>query len=296
MRLQELFESATDIVYHYTSTHNAARILKDGVFKLAASTFSKAEQMYAPKGYDYFLSTSRSKVGDYHRYVGTGGVMFVLDGRWLSARFPVKPVDYWDRAWQHSPGRTREAEDRVFSKQPEISIDCVTAVHVLLKEQDEHRSPLTRAIMIAAKIREIPVYLYTDEGAWRTQNTAKAISVADAKDMLKGQQRIPSFQRPVRGLPARKGDHPWGKSSILDWIELINKKPGQPLSKTADKIRYNIMYYGDMSSSLENDLYNARQPRTAEYDVANKMIAYLKSKNMSLKDLVDALKAKWSKK
>jgi hypothetical protein len=56
------------------------------------------------------------------------------------------------------------------------------------------------------------------------------------------------------------------------------------------------MYYGDMSSSLENDLYNARQPRTAEYDVANKMIAYLKSKNMSLKDLVDALKTKWSKK
>ena len=296
MRLQELFEAATDIVYHYTSTHNAARILKDGTFKLSASTFSKAEHSYAPKGYDYFLSTSRSKVGDYHRYVGTGGVMFVLDGRWLSARYPVKPVDYWERAWQHSPDRTRETEDRVFSKQPEISIDCVTAVHILLKEQDEARSPLTRTIMIAAKIRKIPTYFYTDEAAWRTQNTAKSVTVGDAKDMLKGQQRIPSYQRPVRGLPARRGDHPWGKSSILDWVELLNKKPGQTLSPTADKIRYNVMYYGDMSSQLQNDLYNARQPRSTEYDIANKFIAYLKSNNMTLTQVVDAIKAKWSKK
>ena len=89
--------------------------------------------------------------------------MFVLDGQWFSQRYPVKPIDYWERSWQFSPDRTREAEDRVFSKESAIPLGGVTAVHVLLKEQDESRSPLTRTILIEAKKLGIPTYLYTDE-------------------------------------------------------------------------------------------------------------------------------------
>lgn len=288
-------EAATDIVYHYTSTHNAARILKSGVFNLSASTFSDAEAQYAPKGYDFFLSTTRSKSGDYHRYVGTGGVMFVLDGRWLNARYPVKPIDYWERSWQHSPDRTREAEDRVFSKTPEISLDAVIAVHVLLKEQDESRSPLTRSILLMSKTRGIPAYLYTDEAAWRTQNTRAAVSIKDAEQLLRGPQPVQSFRRPARGVPARRGDHPWGRSSVLDWLELINKQPGQSLSATAEKLRYNMLYYGDQDRVLKADLHNARKPGESDYAVANRLIDYLNKNRMGLPDLVKSLQDKWGK-
>jgi len=295
MRAEEfLTEAATDIVYHYTSTHNAARIMKDGVFKLAATGGNDSESQYAPAGYPFFFSTTRSKVGDYHRYLGTGGVMFVLDGRWLSSRYPVKPIDYWDRSWQHTPDRTREAEDRVFSRDSEIPIDGVTAVHVLLKEPDESRSPLTRQILIAAKKRKIPAYLYNDEAAFRTQNTAKAIDISQAGDLLKGQEVIPGYRRPTRGLPARRGGEPWGKSSIYDWVELIKKQPGQALSKSADKLRYNITYYGDHSNALKNDLFNARKPSGGgEYELANRLQAYMQTNNLNVKTLADQLKQKW---
>ena len=162
MREENITEGATDILYHYTGTSSAAKIFQDGAFKLSRTTGNPSEESYAPPGYPYFLSTSRSKTGDYHRWVGTGGVMFVLDGQWFSQRYPVKPIDYWERSWQFSPDRTREAEDRVFSKESEIPLGGVTAVHVLLKEQDESRSPLTRTILIQAKKLGIPVIAILD--------------------------------------------------------------------------------------------------------------------------------------
>jgi hypothetical protein len=49
------------------------------------------ESSMAIKGMPYYLSTSRSKVGDYHRYVGDSAAMFVLDGRKIASKYKVKP-------------------------------------------------------------------------------------------------------------------------------------------------------------------------------------------------------------
>lgn len=297
MRAQELLtEAATDTVYHYTSTHNAARIFNDSAFKLSNVSGNPSEASYAPKGYPYFFSTARSRVGDYHRYVGTGGVMFVLDGRWLSSRYPVKPIDYWDRSWQHAPDRTRETEDRVFSKEPTIPINGVVAVHVLLKEKDESRSPLTRFILLSAKKRGIKTYLYTDETAWRLQDTRNSINVSDSGELLKGPARTGRFTRPVRGVAARRGGEAYGRSSLLDWIELLKKKPGITLSKTADKLRYNMQYYGDTSGVLVNDMFNAKKPDSSEYDLANQLVKYMTANNLTVQQFVDQLKTKWTEK
>ena len=288
MKVQEILtEGATDILYHYTGTSSAARIFQDGAFKLSRTTGNPSEESYAPPGYPYFLSTSRSKVGDYHRWVGTGGVMFVLNGQWFSQRYPVKPIDYWERSWQHSPDRTREAEDRVFSKESEIPLGGVTAVHVLLKEQDESRSPLTRTILIEAKKLGSPTYLYTDEAAWRLQDTRKTVSVSQSGDLLAGPQSSGRVQRPMRGITD------YDRNSMLDWIELIRKQPGQPLSKTADKLRYNIQYYGDMTGQLKNDLFNAKKPSANDYELAGKLVAYLTKNKITPDQLMTQLKEKW---
>ena len=290
MRASEfLIEGATDVLYHYTSTINAFNVLESGTFKLSSITGNPSEEMYAPPGYPYFFSTARSKVGDYHRYAGSSAVMFVLDGQWLQSRFKVKPIDYWDRAWIHSSDRTREAEDRVFSKKPEISIDCVTEIHVLLKEQTDPRSQMTRRILIAAKKRGIPAYLYIDEDAWRLQNKAKSVSVSQAKEFLKGPEAKGRFRRPLRGIRG------YGRSSLLDWIELIKKKPGQELTKSADKLRYNIQWYGDQIDVLANDMSNARKPNEPEHALAVKINDFLTKNNMSLRELYDFIKNKWKK-
>jgi hypothetical protein len=290
MKIAELIvEAATAIVYHYAGVSAAAKILTSGVFQLSSVTGNQSEEQYAPPGYPYFLSTTRSRVGDYHRYTGSSAVMFVLDGNWLNQRYKTKAIDYWERSWQHSGGtRSSESEDRVFSREPEISIAGVKEVHVLLKEQNENRSPEVRTILITAKKRGIPAYLYTDETAWRLQDTRKAVSPAEAAALLKGQ--------PPKGYtPSRP------QTMYLEpWLELIYKNNKAELTPRAEKLRHDLIYYGsrypEEDSGLGTDMSNARKPNSTDYPTAVKINDYMrKNKFVNTVALKNALVDKWDK-
>ena len=284
-----LEEAATAIVYHYSSVSAAAKILTSGEFHLSSVTGNKSEEKYAPPGYPYFLSTTRSKVGDYHRYVGNGAVMFVIDGNWLNHNYKTKAIDYWDSSWQHSHGtRTRESEDRVFSKTPEIPIDGVTAIHVLIKEQSETRSPDIRTILITAKKRGIPSYLYNDESAWRLQDTRKSITIKKASGLLKGE--------PYKGYnPSRPPT-----MYLEPWLELIYKNKKSDLTDRAEKLRYDLVYYGsrhpESDSNLGVDMSNARKPDSTDYPTMVKLNDFMrKNKISSTVELKNILVNKWDK-
>jgi hypothetical protein len=291
---QVITEGATSVLYHKTGIYPALEVLKSGEFKMSSTLGNKSESDLAPKGYPYYLSTTRSKVGDYHRWVGSSAVMFVLDGRKIGANYKVGPVDYWERSWQHSPDRTRESEDRVFGRTNTLPASCITAVHILLTEQDERHSEVVRQLLIAAKTQGVQTYLYNDAKAWRLQDTRKALTPSGARDLLKGHRQEPQYmRRPNRGIG--RGQDAYGRSSLLMWIELVMKDPGQPLSKGADKIRYNLQYYGDMSGQLKNDFFNAKKPDSPEYPLVVKLGNYMNKKNLDFTQLTDALKAKWAK-
>jgi hypothetical protein len=290
MKIADLIvEAATAIVYHYAGVSAADKILTSGVFQLSSVTGNQSEEQYAPPGYPYFLSTTRSRVGDYHRYTGSSAVMFVLDGNWLNQRYKTKAIDYWERSWQHSGGtRSSESEDRVFSREPEISIAGVKEVHVLLKEQNENRSPEVRTILITAKKRGIPAYLYTDETAWRLQDTRKAVSPAEAAALLKGQ--------PPKGYtPSRP------QTMYLEpWLELIYKNNKAELTPRAEKLRHDLIYYGsrypEEDSGLGTDMSNARKPNSTDYPTAVKINDYMrKNKFVNTVALKNALVDKWDK-
>lgn len=284
---QTLDEAATAVVYHYAGVSAAAKILTTGVFQLSSITGNQSEEKYAPPGYPYFLSTTRSKVGDYHRYTGSSAVMFVLDGNWLNQRYKTKAVDYWERAWQHSGGdRTSESEDRVFTKTPEIPISGVLAVHVLIKEQHENRSPEIRTILIAAKKQGIPAYLYTDETSWRLQDTRKAVSPGAIAPILKGQQ-------PRGYSPSRPPT-----MYLEPWLELIYKNKKTELTPRAEKLRYDLVYYGSRypneDSGLGTDMSNARKPNSTDYPTAVKINNYMrKNKFSNTVELKNAMVNKW---
>jgi len=221
-------------------------------------------------------------VGDYHRWVGTGAVMFVLDGQWLQQRYPVKPVDYWERSWLSSGGsRSRESEDRVFSRDPTIATGGVKMIHVLLKEQHENRSPEVRKLLILAKRLGIPAYLYNDEQAWRLQDTRKAITIAQAASLLKGQD------------PSRRS---YGRKYLSRWLELIHKKASDELSKEADRMAYNMKYYSlDGLHNLDIDMSNARKPGSSDHDQAVKIIGYMRANRITtLQQLLNHLRDKWT--
>jgi hypothetical protein len=290
MRAAEfLTEAASAIVYHYTNTGAAARIMSSGEFLLASSTGTQAEKDYEIPGYPYFLSTTRTKVGDYHnRYVGSSAVMFVLNGSWLNNNYKTKPIDYWNRSWLYSGGtRDRESEDRVYSKTPAIPANnqSILEVHVLLKEQQEYRSPEVRTILLSAKKQGIPAFLYTDETAWKLQDKRKAVNIAQSGDLLKGQQ------------PTRRSFSP-SRNYLEDWLELIFKKNKEELTTSAAKKLRSLIVYGqgyrNEDDGLGVDLSNARKPSSADYPSAAKINKFMRQNNLKTTvDLKNYLVDKW---
>jgi predicted metal-dependent hydrolase len=281
-------ERASPVLYHYTTAWAALRIVTSNQFELAIGAASPSERRFAPPGYPYFLSLTRTRTGDYHRWAGNGAVMLNLDGLWFDGRYPVKPVDYWERAWLH-PGseRTRESEDRVFAREPTIPATALRQVHILLKEQDEYRSPQVRQLMIACKQRQLPVFLYDDERAWRLQDTQRSIR--------------PDSERAQAVL---RGIEPAGYSGrahnyLADWIELLHKKATKELSARAEKLRYNLRYYArpDDDANLELEIGNARKPGAgASRRSAIEILTYMKNHGMrSTREFKNMIANKWDK-
>ena len=284
MQIKEVIvESLSRIVYHYTGLPSALKILTSGEFQLS-STLGSVEQSYAPKGKPYFLSTTRTRTGGYHDYVGSTAVMFVLDGNWFNNNYTSKPVDYWgNRDPSQSHHRQHEAEDRVFSKDPSIPIGGVTAVHILVKpDADPEQKARARKALIAAKSQGIPSYFYTDEKAWRNFDTR---NLGDTS-ILKGQEATGGYV----------STHP---GYLIPWIELISAKDKSQLGKRANDIRYSLNYRYDkdqVTQGLNTDLSNARKPNSGpDRDNAIKLINFMrKNKLATVRELVDTLAAKWS--
>jgi len=287
MRAHEfLIESVSSVVYHYTNLPAARKILTSGEFQLS-SVLGSIEQKYAPRGYPYFLSTTRTRRGGYHDagFDAYHGVLFELDGTWYNRYYPGGPVDYWgNRDPEQSHHRKHEAEDRIYSKDPAISAGGVRSVHVLATADAEpnHRAQ-ARAVLIAAKKQNIPVYYYDDQSAWLNQDVRKT---ADVRQL--------TGQDPARGRISRH------RGYLLPWVELIQAQDKTQLSKKADSIRYSLNFGYDQQSAaqgLGTDLSNARKPNSgADRENAVKIIRYMQQHRLNtVPELVDHLATKWTK-
>lgn len=287
MILQDLLEGVSRTLYHYTGLWAATQILESGQIQLSSTLGTDVEQSYAPPGYPYFLSATRTLTGGYHDFVGSTAVMFVLDGSWFNARYPGRAVDYWgnrDPLKMHH--RRHEAEDRIFSREPDIPLGGVRAVHVLVKPDAEptHRAR-ARRLLIAAKRRGIPAYLYQDEQSWRRLDRAHTVSVAS---LAGADDSGRSWSRGHRGY-------------LMPWMELIFGKTKDRLSDRADKIRYNLnydFYKQDAIRSLAADLSNARKPNSGpDREHVAKIIALMRRERLTtLTDLARWVRDRWAEK
>ena len=287
MFLTELLaESLSRVAYHYTSTLPALKILKSGNFELS-SALGSVEQQYMPTGRPYFMSTTRTKTGGYHQGGMRRGVLFVLDGNWFNQHYKSGPIDYWGN--RGTSLRPSEAEDRVYSAEPTIPIGGVASVHVFFDAENEddakqraHDQSIVREILIAAKTRGIPAFYYTDKSAWLALDTRR---VADVRQLTG--RREPSWYRPMRR-----------RSYMENWIELMNAKAQNQLSKDADKTRYNLNYDYDRDEAaraLAVDMSNARKPDAGqEREHAVKIIRYMQQHRLNtIRNFVDHIAAKW---
>lgn len=285
MKANEIInESLSRIAYHYTGVTSALTILRSGQFQLS-STLGSVEQQYAPKGHPYFLSTTRTRHGGYHDIIGSQGVLFVLDGNWFNNHYISGPIDYWlNRNPSQLHHRSHEAEDRVFSREASIPIDGVIETHVYVEPDAEAAiKAKARQVLIASKSRGIKTYFYTDKQAWKNFNKNKQGDVS----VLTGKERTGGYVSSHRGY-------------LMPWIELLQAKNKNQLSKDADKLRYSLQYSYDKHGAAQgfaNDMSNARKPNSGpDREHAVKIISFMRKNQLeTLSDLVEFLANKWKR-
>lgn len=259
MKLHDLFEAATSELYHFTRLDRAMRILENGYFKLAASVGTDSERMFQKPGKFYYLSTSRSKIGDYtlHGYY-LDGVVFNLNGDWLNQHYTTKPVDYWERSWQTSGGqRTSESEDRVYSKEPIIQFPTpatklIDSIHILYEvekikpDSHQNRALWLRKTLLAAKLLGIPVYVYGKPKDWLTQAPSRRLDTAELIKNLK----VSDLNKPYSSMR---------RDYFKPYRELYYKSKKNDLSKDTNRIMWNLIQRpDDATRSLAADIHNAK--------------------------------------
>jgi hypothetical protein len=251
-------------------------------------TLSTKPQTFLP----YFLSATRSRVGDFHSRPTKNAVLFTLNGDWLNQHYLVKPIDYWTRGWNF-PGsqRGRESEDRVYSKSSKLpmipvvkSIDMYLGYDLSPSDNDQYRDSEARRIITAADHLGIPVNFYQTRESWMTRNPRYKLTL---DQVLKRFTAEPEPREPREG---------YRSDELAGWIELTDKYSTAELSKNARDVRYNyVLHYGYGTERLRNDLHNAR-PGQSDYPDAVKLVDYMvKTRIKSTKELVDFLKQKWGK-
>lgn len=273
-----LTERVHDVVYHTTPLSAAVKILSSGYFSLSSSMGTEMEKTINPPGYNYYLSTSRSKMGDYQLQQGSDSVTFKLSGEWFNQQYKSKPVDYWERSWQYS-GRTSEQEDRVFSKNPKIPIDPILEAHLFIDTSWD--AARTRKFWLLCKQNRIPCWIYTRKKYWLLQQKDQAKSFQEIKHLLRGQE---------------KTGKTWTTTDrIKPWLELWHATRKNQLSDKAKNLEKELRYRWreDDDLGLSHDIGNQRRPDSEYYTQANKLIDIMTQKGWGTRQFVDFLSTKW---
>jgi hypothetical protein len=280
MRLQELTEGLSQVLYHYVKRPNSLiEILQSNKLRLNAFFGDSYSGKDIGKKY-YYLSTTRSKLGSYHAQEHVvAGVMLVLDGAKLAQKHTGGPFDYWND--KHHD----EMEDRILSNHPfiENAKSYITSIHILYQYDngvDAEGQQYLRAYA-AAKKSGIPTYFYNSRKAWVTQNTKHAIK-PDLVDLWRDKQSTYTSRVQKKNYLAR-------------WIEPYFKKNVEDMSEPARDLTYYFKYKKYAKSmilpSIEADVHNAKRNPTPTLRTLIKIMQ--KERVRTLSEYLDVLYNKW---
>jgi len=186
MRIQQILEGISQVLYHSTRAPGFGKIMSSNQFQLTPDLGSSLERGFR-KGTKklYYFSTSRSRTGAYHyptKEQSNGTVLFKLDGAKLMADgYTGAPLDYWADPEMPTYADNDEMEDRIYTTKPVIqhATRYITEIHIYYNPSLAQSAPAAlRQGAIAAKRAGIPVYVYTDVGAYNLLKTSASTGVS----------------------------------------------------------------------------------------------------------------------
>ena len=269
-----ILESLSETVYHYTHLRKLLNILKTNKFNLTTS-FGQGSDDLSTKNKNYYISFTRSRVGQFHYPAYKGGsesVLLVIDGKKLSNRYEGKPVEYW----QFGRQMKNEMEDRLFSNKPEIdnATSYIKEIHTFSAQLDSNEYKLLRQAYIEASKSKIPFYHYNDSKAFDLLNKQKSIKLSELEP--EQVEERPSYNSRYRNF-------------LAGYMELLSVNPNATLSKEA-KRKLDRMYNNDYEfyknewlTSIKNDIHNDKTNpiRKKHADALIKKLQSLGIKNLS---------------
>ena len=232
MRLHQLTEAATAVLYHSTTPDAAIEILESGQFLLSDSSKNNSEMILVPrKGWNFFLSTARTPLNVFANDLALGdAVTFKMNGSWFNVHgYIVRPVNWvsddhnepeLDTAFTHK----EEAEDRVFSRTRSIPITPIIECHVLIRDTASWKD--VKIIEKLCQRRGIPCWIYDDKKNWMQANTNKRAQIGDfdIKAMKKRKAAAAAARKTAwKAVSARLKAHP--EQITKDDIDTWKKDP-----------------------------------------------------------------------
>ena len=271
--VSDILAGISDIVYHYTSLSAASSILKEDQFAL--TFISGADDTLKPNDKYYYLSTTRSRRGSYHEGSRVHALM-VLDGAKLRSNYIASPVDYWGREFRKVAPAKNEMEDRIWSSKPYIkpASKYIKEIHISFVDVGANQAfkRQIKSLLINAKKKGIPTFVYTDETAANNLDKRKAVKLSDL-DIKTDPTEFKSYGR---------------RDDMATWLELYEKNDKEYLSTRAKRL-LNTLRSFDGIDSFKADVHNSKKGTPS----LHKIVDILRKNKWEIKDFYKNLQDKW---
>lgn len=300
--------SATPILFHYTKLGSVLEMLRSNEIALTTGIGTPADNALGKTF--YYLSMSRTRLGEYHiRRDNQGAVLLTLNGDLLNQRYKTKPVDYWGEDSRIYKKGAYEQEDRLFSNKPTIpnarkyimSIDLLMPDKGLFDKRFSKKLQM-RELLKTCLVNKISCHIYENSNDWLVGNVAKAkhITIADLAPSDEDEKYKP-YDRYADRRNTTKDDYLDQRkfkshSYVSCTVELYYKKSLSDLSKDASDFSYKLSYdrNGENYATLANEVHNERSNAPAERKALDALIVILHKEKLTLRELYDKLVIKWT--
>lgn len=295
----KLTEGVSDVLYHQTWANKAVQILKQNQIRLTPDLGTDSERNVRKKAKPFYLSTSRSRMGDFHTPVTfsmSSMCILVLDGnKLMQDGFSGQPLDYW--GW----GNQDEMEDRIYSDKSSIphATHYIREIHVYQPpKQNDKRAGYTRELYKLSRQASIPIYLYDDPKSMNLLDKRKAKS--DPRQMA-GELSVPDLvDRGDRHEPNNYPVYSRTEGDFDKWTELLLRPidSGKPLSLRASDyksmIRSGGVYRHDALTTLKADIHNSRSNERSRPDFDKFYQVLKKLRLKSAEEVIEFIQKKYT--
>lgn len=167
MKVEQIFEGVSDILFHYTRLDLFFSMVRSGTISLSAT---QGYESNFSKGYKYYLSTTRSRLGSYHKN-SRRGVLITLDGRKLQQNMKGAPADYWGG----DEPNFDEMEDRLYTDKTFIELKKYVIKVDILATEREMNDDEYRDMLESLKWEGMPIYVYDNNRDWISGRSERAL-------------------------------------------------------------------------------------------------------------------------